>query len=830
MESLVNKQNVNAYFCVVLIFFVYSKSINLAFASEVTLNSTGTDIEFITLLKIGEKIVGEATVIITANNKVLLSKENLSELLSPHLVDRVVVNLLSIGDKQTLSQEDFAKAGLHFQFDQSTFECVITVPDNMKKTYALSLTNRQNEAFHNFHKPEFVSGFINLHLGLSQMDFATEKSSKRFVSGRIDSALNIGKVNIENETSYHELFDGTLQFEREGSRINYDFADFGTRVSIGDLFNPGISFQSGVDILGVGISRDFSLIPTRNIRPKARRSFSLQQNAEVDVIIDGVLLRRLSLEAGNYDLDDIPLSPGSNDISLIIRDHTGLEELIDFSVATGLELLSEGEFEYSFLYGAPSVYENNQLNYLYDDRIAHGYIEYGLSPWLTVGANAQKNENTHQLGGHALFASKLGVFEIAATRSHSKIAGRGSAYRIAFDSEIDHMFSFNPRLNIFYEYFSPNFTELNINDLNIDAASSSSHFVSGTISATIDETLNASLAMSYRHDDSRGNNYWQVSPSLSGQLFSTSATWSLRTNYLNSEFTGSEWNVSFAVSYSLSSASRMKASYNSNNEQYAMDAYYHNNVGYIGGLSGFASLISSAEQSLGLDTGASYYGSSFQASGRYSQRYTSFDSANRVQSTRINIGSSLAFAGNEFVIGRPVREGFAIVTKHANLSENRVSVSPSVEKGYSKAILDTFDTALLSDFLAYSPQLIPYDIDNLPVGYDLGEGAFRINPSYKRGYLFQIGSDAVITVIGQLKAKATGSDLGLVSGLATLQDGDNLAEPQEFFSNSKGVFAISGLKPGVYRLELNTADKLSTIIDLRNAPETLVRLGEIYVE
>ncbi|MDN3683413.1 hypothetical protein QW180_01445 [Vibrio sinaloensis] len=96
------------------------------------------------------------------------------------------------------------------------------------------------------------------------------------------------------------------------------------------MYNSGKLLQDAIDILGVGLTRDFTLIPTRNVRPKATQTFTLQRTSSVDVVIDGVVVQRLTLGAGSYNLNDIPLAQGNNDVELIITDSTGQEERVQF--------------------------------------------------------------------------------------------------------------------------------------------------------------------------------------------------------------------------------------------------------------------------------------------------------------------------------------------------------------------------------------------------------------------------------------------------------------------------------------------------------------------
>ena len=137
--------------------------------------------------------------------------------------------------------------------------------------------------------------------------------------------------------------------------------------------------------------------------------------------------------------------------------------------------------------------------------------------------------------------------------------------------------------------------------------------------------------------------------------------------------------------------------------------------------------------------------------------------------------------------------------------------------------------ALVPDLVSYNSRLLTFDVDDLPPGYDLGDGAFWLKPGYRRGYVLQIGSDAVFTVIGTLIDNASKQPIPLTSGHA-IYLGASPQEPIEFFTNRNGLFAISGLRSGNYRLELNNTQQQTAVLSIDSQSEVLIRLGELYVD
>ena len=158
-----------------------------------------------------------------------------------------------------------------------------------------------------------------------------------------------------------------------------------------------------------------------------------------------------------------------------------------------------------------------------------------------------------------------------------------------------------------------------------------------------------------------------------------------------------------------------------------------------------------------------------------------------------------------------------------------LDIDPTLDGESARVYSHSASNVLIPDLVAYTPQLISYEVENLPPGYDLGDGAFWLKPGYKRGYQLKIGSDSVLTVMGTLLDRHTGSPIPLIAGVATYL-GSETQQPIEFFTNRNGLFAISGLRPGQYQLTLDTKGKQTVVITLDERSNVLIRLGELYVD
>lgn len=795
--------------------------------TEVVLNPTGRDLELSSLLKVSDTVLGEALITITADNEIVLPKQSTITLLSSLVSEATIRKLEQAQNPNRLTKEDFQRAGLDMTFDLSTLECIITVPADAGLTRNISL-EKDNSGFE-YLSPQFLSGYLNVSVNANtSQSIDVDRERIDSYNSRFDAGFTLGKLNLEYESAFENSTNSDAIYVREGTRLNFDIPGQGTRVVVGDMFNTGKLLQDATDVFGLGITRDFTLIPTRNVRPKANQSFTLQRTSSVDVVVDGVVVQRLTLGAGSYNLNDIPLAQGNNDVELLITDPSGAQERIEFSVATGNDLLNSGEFEYSVMYGVPSQRKERQIEYLTDQKVFHGYLDIGFTPWMTAGINAQTRDDLYQYGGTVLLASSLGVTEFSPSFSHHPTLGSGRAYRLAFDAEFDDDNHLRPQLSFIYEYQSEDYAGVNSHDVTESPINPTTHYASLFGSMYLIDNIRSALSVGYSSGVDQDKDYVTVSPSLSGSFFATPATWSTKLNYRYNKIEDDDWSASITLSWPFGKTTRLVGRYNSDTDQASLDYTYQNNIGNTGGVSSFASITRNRDVDTSVDMGVNYTGNQFIANADHTTRVDSYSEQTRSHNTRVELSSAIAFAGTKLAVGRPVRDAFAIVTKHSSLRENRLTVEPSNDGEHARVHSDGESSALVPDLVAYNTRLLTYDVEDLPPGYDLGDGAFWLNPGYKQGYLLQVGSDAVLTVIGTLIDPNTNAPISLIAGKAYRTD--DTQDPIEFFTNRNGLFAISGLKAGTYTLTLSNKRQQSVTITLSPNSEVLIRLGDLYVE
>ncbi|MFT6919291.1 MAG: outer membrane usher protein [Cognaticolwellia sp.] len=813
-----------------LIIFLF---IIVIFASGATqgeqlINPYGRDFTIMSLLRLNDSVIGDIEITITKEQQIKMAAEPTINLLKNTLNDNVLDRLSQLQKNGFINNDDFEALGVKLIFDMASLELVLA--PNVKNLKVGNIDFNKEMSNRTYLVPSNINGYMNVSASVSRTESNTPLNDISIDQNyTLNTAVNYKKMVLEYESIYSNIQNQDNFYARQGTRAKFDLADQGTRITFGDYYYNAASFQDGGDILGLQISRDFAVIPTKNVRPTASRQFTLQRSSTVDVMIDGVVVRRLTLGAGSYNLQDIPLVEGVSDLELVIIDSNGQEERINFSIATGMDLLKENEFEYNINGGFKSNVTNSEPEYNFNEYIVNAKLEYGISTSYTLGVNFQFSQSSYQIGQRNLFATGIGLFDIKSSYSHNNFIGEGVAISFGYDlmGLVDKNSAFE--FSIYYDFYSRFFIGArNDTFINIDSTiNANQHFIATRLSYNFDSNFRASLNTSYVHSYDYDMRYWTISPSVSGQIFDTKANWSFRLSHKQFLDNKTDFSGLLTLSWPLGFDSRVVSSYQTERKEISSEYSYRKNIGNSGGIAMFAGATHSEDSNIGVDAGIDYDANRFLLNAQHTSRYTDLSNDTNDHYSQLRLASGVAFSGSDIAIGRPIRESFAIVKQHNSIKENRAAISPTAHG--ARVYSDNLGPMLIPDLAAYNEQILNFEVDNLPVGYDLGAGVFMLSPGYSQGYSLQIGSDAAITVIGTLVDNQSKDPISLTSAKALLVNKEQ-NEPLIFFTNRAGRFAITGIRPGTYEIELNTEKLRRFKIIVKDDSDALLRLGTIYVD
>lgn len=833
------------------------------------LNTSNRIVSLPVALKIDGTDAGEVVIRIAQDDRVSVPKAALAERLAQVLDKTARERLLQAGGATAVVPiEQIRAAGFDVMFDARSLELRFLPSSSQRAEGEISLSRSQGfRASATAARPAGVSGFVNIYAGVDHI-WGDERNNDGQSSGRLDlqSALRLGSLVIENDARYEGNVDVTLcplaakctyehtaGLKRLRSTLVYDQPDDMIRVQVGDVLTSGAGLQRLPDALGVSVEKSpRKLRPGESIRPTGRSSFRLDRAGDVDVVVNGATVQRLRLRPGSYNLSDLPLTTGANEVQLVITDDTGDRRTLNFTTFFEASLLRPGFSEWAVSGGAPSFIRDNERRYRTETLFATAFYRYGLSDFATLEADVQADDQVGMGGGGVLVASPLGVWSAHLAGSSSRL-GFGAAANLAWDLSgfsgvAGSYFGTRETLRLLAEYRSNDFrtpgeylasaTGILYPQFNYWLR------LVGTYSIGPLGGVTATLSGRYQFSDDdridtspytiRGDRYG-ADVTLSAPLTPTafgSVTLGYSNEYFQRYFTrpgtenDPELRVTARLSLRVDDKTRISATHDSLNGSSSLTAFSNGGRGLDRWETNVDAHRTGSNDNLGgsvrlltnrADVAVAHSAvTSDQTIGK-----SGLDGISQRSSARV--GTSIAFADGVVGIGQPIRgNAFAVVHPHDSIRDKEITVGTSE---HPRARANAWGNAVVTDIPAYTPSSIPIDVDGLPLGYSLGTGAFDTFAPYRAGYALEVGSSYSVSAYGTLLDRQ-GKPAALLSGTAS-----PVGEPGRqvvVFTNTAGRFGAEGLAPGPWIIEL--ADERGPLryrIEVPGDAKGLYRVGTL---
>ena len=773
-------------------------------------------------LKDGKFYLGEVPVQIIGEEAVSIKRDSFLKAAAPVLKPEVADTIRNLpAEVDFVRLKRLKEAGLIISFDMEQMTlCVSPTVEQRPHGHVSLSADSDSGTPDRFSKQSAVSGYVNLN-SASQYTGAASSGGKSGVSETLGTAAAVRVLDlvIENEATFS---NGASI--RQGTRAVYDLPGQALRFAAGDVTATAMGSQGGSTFFGFSVQKSYAkLQPQKNIRPTGDRSFRLERPSEVDIIVNGQLVRRLQMPPGDHDISELPLKPGQNVLKLEITDDTGQHRTLEFTVYFDHTFLSPGISEWGFAGGVTSTVGFNGVAYDWRNPAATAYYQTGLTENLTGTAHIQADSHAIMAGLMGVTQVPLGLVSFEAAGSERWDGALGAAAAVTYTPETLFKSSEIPGL----AQIALNYRSAAFSPILATPAAAGVYSVNGFYSVPLPDAgtlaLSASASVGEKPGFGAGFSFTRnVSPDFS---------WSISTSWDSVPETsgasgGPSWSAvaRFAlkldkdtgVSYSLDKASGKAQAEVATQERtaegsYSVKAQMENDPGATPG----------AAPDAQTNLTASYSGPRFDLGASLARQTVQGGPALSNVSV-ISGAAAIAFADDRIAVGRPVSDSFAIVAPHASLQDASIQV-PASEKGV-RAASSVFTDALVSDLPSYSSSQLPVQVDGAPDGYDLGSGLFEVRPSYKSGYVLQVGSDYSVTAIGTLENE--GKPLALLSGLAKES---GVADPKKVvvFTNGDGHFAAEGLKPGLWQVEILSAPPVCFALQIPDATAGLFDAGSL---
>ncbi len=791
-------------------------------ASPAPINPTGRTIEMIVPLNYREFYLGDLQLRLTPDQQAQVPRADLvravTELLRPEALKALAA---AGGGGEHVSLAVLRQHGFDFKFDPGAVSIAFNPTLDQKVEGNISIQARQfSPDSPNAAEPAKLAAFLNLRSALDYIGHSPS-GDEGLRAPRLDleGAARWQGVVLEAEATFEpddvSVFGESGEgFKRRGTRLVKDFEAEAVRATAGDVYPIGSGLQYTPDLLGISLERSYTkLQPGRNMRSTSRRSFRLERPSSVDVQVNGLTVRRLRLDPGDYNLSDLPVSAGANDMVLLIEDDVGHQQKLEFSYFLDSALLAPGLSEWAFAAGVPAGFTGGEPDYESDNFFVTGFYRRGLAESVTGEAHLQSNADSVMSGLGVLFGSGIGFFELEGAASFQAEGSWGAAFNGDFSAakiEDGYGRSHNIRLSAKARTpdFAPPTSELRLTGhddaVHCDWLALSASYATQLpfqISASVSGGYGFALAPygdSYHADLSFSRPIGrQVSLALSGGY------------YVRDE--DADLSLLVRLQYRPDRDSSVSALYDARygRSSVAYDRQFGHGVG------GWETSIdvthekpgddgthSAGDDDASLNASLHYTGNRANISIVQDSRFAGVDAYLMDQRTSLRLETAIAFADGHVALGRPVSNGFAIVAPIANLAAHDISIGG--EASGVTARTDFLGPALLPSVSPYTLNRIDYDVADLPSGYDLGDGLFDLMPKHRSGYALTVGSAYTVTALGTLIGPQD-EPVALLTGHAIEEA--NPKKQVELFTNREGRFSAQGLAPGNWIIEMATEPK-----------------------
>lgn len=774
------------------------------------------DVEIIIPLSERGSYLGDLPVIIVNNEprfEAVRIAELLKDIASPSALDR----LRAAGNGGRITIADLNTSGLQAVWDPGQLSIDVTVSASDKESRDIEVSERDRVERGRFIKPAAFAVYANFR---SSLDYVHQGFDTGLQDPFIDSTIG-GRIlgtAFENEVTWDT---GTGDVRRNASRLIWDFEKAEVRVVAGDIRPPSRGYQSSSELLGISIfSAQQTLAPYRNVQPRGEGRFSLNESSNVDVLVNGRVVRRLRLDSGSYNLTDFPFLSGENRVEFIAEDRTGRRELAKFDVFFDLQLLAPGLSEWAISAGETTSRGRDGIQYGEGDNVISGFYRRGMSNTLTLGGGLQVEGERNLASIDAIWAAPYGIISWDFANSWGE-GDSGQAGSVTFQrsaarsSELDRVtwgFAASGRSARFgvFDARSPD---------NAEAAR-----VSAFWGRTLTRTSSLSMDAGYVWGGPGFADSWTARVGY-GQRLTSSTGLSADLNYSRNRL-GEE--VAFRVQFTmrLGRSASYNASLDTRDDRFGL-SYQQSGQTDFGSWAVNGDMDRTTNSS-GLNAAASLSGSKGDVSLAHSTAFRGDFGSVTDQRTSLRLSAGVGFADGSLAWGKPIFGAFAIVRPHPTLQGRRVLID-STSRGGGLSSSRLFGPVLISDLPTYTRRDLRVDVDDLPAGYDLGTGVLSVRAPVGAGYNLRVGSDNNLTVLATAQ-DSFGDVISFIAGKAERADGTDQA-PIELFTNGVGVFSVSGLGPGNWKITFNTSPDPTVLrFSLPKEGGPLRRLGTLKGE
>lgn len=281
--------------------------------------------------------------------------------------------------------------------------------------------------------PSANGAFLNYQLSAQRITDTTLSgaSTELGIFNRAGVLTNSSVVRSQSAT---DMQPSSTKWIRLDSTFTHDFPSRIERLSIGDSITDGGTWGSAVRFGGISWGKDFSLRPDLITTPLLTAAGTAVVPSTVDVFVNNQKVTSQTLPPGPFIIDRLPAITGSGQISMVVTDALGREQVLTQSFYSSLTLLAPGLTQYQVNVGRIRnnyALESND----YGDWVTAATYRRGITSALTIEGHAEALQHFGQAAGLdvALGIKQYGVINVLGSASSGN-GNSGSLFGASVES------------------------------------------------------------------------------------------------------------------------------------------------------------------------------------------------------------------------------------------------------------------------------------------------------------------------------------------------------------------------------------------------------------
>lgn len=265
------------------------------------------------------------------------------------------------------------------------------------------------------------------------------------------------KSHFDHHNNYHNSKRSNII--RLDTYWTYDDPQNITRLQIGDNITTPAYWSGSTRFLGIKYGTNFSIRPDFITRPLLAFSGNVELPTAVDIYRNSLPIYKGKVNAGPFDIINLPTISGRGELTANIIDVTGKVSTITIPYYSDPKLLKENVSDYSFEIGAQrrnysiknNLYKNFLVNYNYlygvTDNLTSGFHFESLQDYSTVGVTNNLKLDTY------------GVVSLSLVSNIHKIKN-AQKFMVAYnyqDQKFNFYASINQNYNNYIDIYSYNY-------------------------------------------------------------------------------------------------------------------------------------------------------------------------------------------------------------------------------------------------------------------------------------------------------------------------------------------------------------------------------------